>query len=164
MRHGRKINQLSRTKAHRSAMLKNMADSLIKHKRIITTTAKAKELRRFIEPLLTKAKTDSTHSRRVVFSNLNSKESITELFGTISEKIANRPGGYTRIIKMGFRPGDTAEIAMIELVDFNTSYTKNKNKKAAAAPVKRTRRAGGAKKKAEPKADADASAETPAAE
>jgi len=161
MRHGRKVNQLSRTKAHRGAMLKNMADSLIKHKRIITTTAKAKELRRFIEPLLTKAKTDSTHSRRVVFSNLNSKESINELFGVISEKIANRQGGYTRIIKMGFRPGDTAEIAMIELVDFNSTYSKNKKAKSATTPVKRTRRSGGSKKKTEAKPDAESSADAP---
>ena len=163
MRHGRKVNQLSRTKAHRDALMANMTDSLIKHKRMVTTVAKAKALRKFVEPLLTRAKTDSTHNRRIVFSYLQNKESIKELFGVVSEKIANRPGGYTRIIKMGFRPGDSAEIAMIELVDFNETYKGTANKKGAAAaakPVaKRTRRAGGAatataKKKAEPKAKA----------
>ncbi|MFM7016071.1 MAG: 50S ribosomal protein L17 [Bacteroidota bacterium] len=154
MRHGRKVNQLSRTKAHRDALMANMTDSLIKHKRIVTTVAKAKALRIFVEPLLTRAKTDSTHNRRMVFKYLQNKESIKELFGVVSEKIASRPGGYTRIIKMGFRPGDTAEIAMIELVDFNTTYIGTNNKKggaatATAAPAKKTRRAGGAKKKAD---------------
>jgi len=154
MRHGRKVNQLSRTKAHRDALMANMTDSLIKHKRIVTTVAKAKALRLFVEPLLTRAKTDSTHNRRMVFKYLQNKESIKELFGVVSEKIATRPGGYTRIIKMGFRPGDTAEIAMIELVDFNPNYKGTANKKGAAtaattAPAKRTRRAGGAKKKAD---------------
>jgi large subunit ribosomal protein L17 len=154
MRHGRKVNQLSRTKAHRDALMANMTDSLIKHKRIVTTVAKAKALRIFVEPLLTRAKTDSTHNRRMVFKYLQNKESIKELFGVVSEKIATRPGGYTRIIKMGFRPGDAAEIAMIELVDFNTTYIGTNNKKSAAttataAPAKRTRRAGGAKKKAD---------------
>jgi large subunit ribosomal protein L17 len=154
MRHGRKVNQLSRTKAHRDALMANMTDSLIKHKRIVTTVAKAKALRIFVEPLLTRAKTDSTHNRRMVFKYLQNKESIKELFGVVSEKIAARPGGYTRIIKMGFRPGDAAEIAMIELVDFNTTYIGTNNKKAAAAAAttataKRTRRAGTAKKKAD---------------
>jgi large subunit ribosomal protein L17 len=154
MRHGRKVNQLSRTKAHRDALMANMTDSLIKHKRIVTTVAKAKALRIFVEPLLTRAKTDSTHNRRMVFKYLQNKESIKELFGVVSEKIAARPGGYTRIIKMGFRPGDAAEIAMIELVDFNTTYIGTNNKKAAAATAttataKRTRRAGTAKKKAD---------------
>ncbi len=167
MRHGRKVNQLSRTKAHRDALMGNMADSLIKHKRIVTTVAKAKALRGFIEPLLTRAKTDSTHNRRVVFSYLQNKESIKELFGVVSEKIATRPGGYTRIIKMGFRPGDSAEIAMIELVDFNETYKGTANKKGAAATAKpaakRTRRAGGATKaakKAAPKADSTPQVET----
>ncbi|MFM2226399.1 MAG: hypothetical protein RJA07_2601 [Bacteroidota bacterium] len=154
MRHGRKVNQLSRTKAHRDALMANMTDSLIKHKRIVTTVAKAKALRIFVEPLLTRAKTDSTHNRRMVFKYLQNKESIKELFGVVSEKIATRPGGYTRIIKMGFRPGDSAEIAMIELVDFNTTYIGTNNKKGASAttvatPAKRTRRAGAAKKKAD---------------
>jgi large subunit ribosomal protein L17 len=154
MRHGRKVNQLSRTKAHRDALMANMTDSLIKHKRIVTTVAKAKALRMYVEPLLTRAKTDSTHNRRMVFKYLQNKESIKELFGVVSEKIATRAGGYTRIIKMGFRPGDSAEIAMIELVDFNTTYKGTANKKgsttaATAAPAKRTRRAGTAKKKAD---------------
>jgi large subunit ribosomal protein L17 len=147
MRHGRKINQLSRTKAHRDALMANMADSLIKHKRIFTTVAKAKALRQFVEPLLTRSKVDSTHNRRIVFKNLQNKESVKELFGVVSEKLANRPGGYTRIIKVGFRAGDTADMAMIELVDFNTTYTTKKGSSpAAAAPAKKTRRAGSAKK------------------
>ena len=171
MRHGRKVNQLSRTKAHRDALMGNMADSLIKHKRIVTTVAKAKALRGFIEPLLTRAKTDSTHNRRQIFRYLQNKESVKELFANISEKIASRPGGYTRIIKMGFRPGDSAEIAMIELVDFNENYKGTANKKGAAtakaAPAKRTRRAGGATKVAKketPAAAADEATEAPAAE
>lgn len=147
MRHGRKVNQLSRTKAHRDALMSNMADSLIKHKRIFTTVAKAKALRIYVEPILTKAKTDNTHNRRIAFSYLQNKESIKELFGTISEKIATRPGGYTRIIKVGHRAGDTADMAMIELVDFNTTYTKSTKKAAAPEKAKRTRRAGGAAKK-----------------
>ncbi|MEY2828506.1 MAG: hypothetical protein RIQ33_364 [Bacteroidota bacterium] len=157
MRHGRKVNQLSRTKAHRDALMANMTDSLIKHKRIVTTVAKAKALRMYVEPLLTRAKTDSTHNRRMVFKYLQNKESIKELFGVVSEKIATRAGGYTRIIKMGFRPGDSAEIAMIELVDFNTTYKGTANKKGSAtatiAPAKRTRRAGSAKKKADDTSD-----------
>lgn len=150
MRHGRKVNQLSRTKAHRDALLANMTISLIKHKRMITTVAKAKALRRYVEPLLTRAKEDNTHNRRIVFSYLQDKHAITELFGGVAEKIANRPGGYTRIIKVGFRPGDSADMAMIELVDFNTTYQSKAQQKsgAAAAPAKKTRRAGGARKKA----------------
>lgn len=124
MRHGNKINHLGRKTAHRKAMLKNMSNSLILHKRITTTVAKAKEFRKHIEPLLNKTKVDSTHNRRVLFSYLQDKESIKELFGVIAEKIADRPGGYTRIIKMGFRAGDAAEMAMIELVDFNDVYVK----------------------------------------
>ena len=163
MRHGRKVNQLSRTKAHRDALLANMTDSLIKHKRIITTVAKAKALRKYVEPILTRAKVDNTHNRRIIFSFLQNKESIKELFGNISEKIANRPGGYTRIIKIGFRPGDSADMAMIELVDYNTTYLSKHNQKQAAAaapaPAKRTRRAP-AKKAAKAKPAADESTET----
>lgn len=119
MRHGKKINHLSRTASHRRAMLSNMASSLIQHKRITTTVAKAKALRKFVEPLLTKAKDDSTNSRRVVFSYLQDKESVTTLFNEVAEKIADRPGGYTRIIKTGNRLGDNADMCIIELVDYN---------------------------------------------
>jgi large subunit ribosomal protein L17 len=154
MRHGDKINNLGRKKAHREALLSNLTCQLIQHKRIVTTLAKAKALRVFAEPLITKSKQNTTHQRRVVFSYLQDKAAITELFSTISEKIAGRPGGYTRIIKLGTRPGDNAEMAMIELVDFNEIYGKGKTEKKEGA--KRTRRAGGARKKA--------TAETPAAE
>ncbi len=119
MRHGKKFNHLGRTASHRKAMLSNMAVSLILHKRITTTTAKAKELRKFIEPLITKSKDDSTHSRRVVFSYLQNNEAVTELFNEIANKVGERPGGYTRIIKLGNRLGDNADICMIELVDYN---------------------------------------------
>jgi large subunit ribosomal protein L17 len=146
MRHGVKLNHLSRTSAHRKALLSNLACELVKHKRITTTIAKAKALRVYVEPLLTRAKTDSTHNRRIVFSYLQEKEAIKELFGLISEKIANRPGGYTRIIKLGKRVGDNAEVAMIELVDFNEIYGGKAD--TTAAPAKKTRRAGSAKKKA----------------
>jgi large subunit ribosomal protein L17 len=145
MRHGNKINHLGRKKAHRDALLKNLSNALIRYKRINTTLAKAKELRKHIEPLLTKCKTDTTHNRRILFSYLQDKESIKELFGTISDKISTRPGGYTRIIKLGFRSSDAAEMAMIELVDFNEIYktesssaagkTRRSRKKASAAPV-----------------------------
>lgn len=148
MRHGNKINHLGRKKAHRDALLKNLSNALIRYKRINTTLAKAKELRKHIEPLLTKCKTDSTHNRRILFSYLQDKESIKELFGTISDKISTRPGGYTRIIKLGFRSSDAAEMAMIELVDFNEIYktesssaagkTRRSRKKASAAPVVNT--------------------------
>jgi large subunit ribosomal protein L17 len=161
MRHGRKVNQLSRTKAHRDALLANMTISLIKHKRMITTVAKAKALRRYVEPLLTRAKVDNTHNRRIVFSYLQDKYAITELFGGVAEKIANRPGGYTRIIKVGFRPGDSADMAMIELVDYNTTYQSKAQQKsggATAAPAKKTRRAGGARKKAAKKDEGEAPA------
>ncbi|MFI3298416.1 MAG: 50S ribosomal protein L17 [Rikenellaceae bacterium] len=141
MRHGKTVNHLGRTSSHRKAMLANMASSLILHKRIETTLAKGKELRKYVEPLLTKSKNDTTHSRRVVFSYLKRKEAITELFREIAPKIADRPGGYTRILKTGFRKGDAAEMCIIELVDFS-SYTQAKE----AAPKKRTRRAGAAKK------------------
>jgi large subunit ribosomal protein L17 len=146
MRHGDKVNNLGRKKAHREALLSNLACQLIQHKRIVTTLAKAKALRVYVEPLITKSKDNSTHQRRVVFSYLQDKFAVTELFSTISEKIAGRPGGYTRIIKLGTRPGDNAELGMIELVDFNEIYGKGKEEKKEGA--KRTRRAGGARKKA----------------
>jgi large subunit ribosomal protein L17 len=136
MRHGKKFNHLSRTATHRRAMLSNMATSLIMHKRITTTLAKAKALRVYVEPLITRSKDDTTHSRRVVFSYLQSKEAVTELFRDISPKVAERPGGYTRIIKLGQRLGDNAEMAMIELVDFNLNLLGEKT----AAKAKGTRR------------------------
>ena len=129
MRHGKKFNHLGRKAAHRKAMLSNMACSLIDHKRINTTVAKAKALKQYVEPLITKAKNDSTHSRRVVFSYLRQKETIKELFGAVSSKVGDRPGGYTRIIKTGNRLGDKAEMCMIELVDFNDVYTNGKETK-----------------------------------
>ncbi|MGM9805962.1 MAG: 50S ribosomal protein L17 [Candidatus Aphodosoma sp.] len=162
MRHNKKFNHLGRTAAHRDAMLSNMATSLILHKRISTTTAKAKALRRYIEPLLTKAKLDTTHSRRMVFRKLRSKEAVTILFREIAEKIANRPGGYTRILRTGFRQGDAAEMCIIELVDYNENMLQEK----AAKKTTRTRRS---KKSAAPVAEAASAAtetavETPAAE
>ncbi|RYY87130.1 MAG: 50S ribosomal protein L17 [Chitinophagaceae bacterium] len=161
MRHGDKIKNLGRTKSHRDALMKNMACSLFQHKRIVTTLAKAKALRIYAEPLITKAKENTTHQRRVVFSYLQDKEAIKELFGTIAEKVAGRPGGYTRIIKLGIRPGDAAETALIELVDFNEIYGKATAKKDE--PAKRTRRAGGAKKKADTATAADAQEAAPEA-
>lgn len=146
MRHGKKFNHLGRKTAHRSAMLSNMASSLIKHKRINTTVAKAKALRKFIEPILTKSKTDDTHSRRVVFSYLQDKESVTELFNNVAGKIANRPGGYTRIIKTGARLGDNAEMCMMELVDFNELLLTETGE--AKGKTRRSRR-GGSKAKAD---------------
>ncbi len=157
MRHGDKIKNLGRTASHRKALLTNLAIELIQHKRIVTTLTKAKALRTWIEPLITKAKDNSTHSRRVVFSYLQNKEAVTELFSTVAEKIASRPGGYTRVLKLGICVGDNAEKAMIELVDFNEIYGKGIGE--AAAPAKKTRRAGGAKKKAD-----EAAAAAPAAE
>ncbi len=139
MRHGNKVNNLGRKSAHRKAMLSNMACSLIEHKRINTTVAKAKALRGYVEPLLTKAKSDSTHSRRTVFSYLQNKEIVSELFREVAPKIADRQGGYTRIIRTGYRLGDNAEMCMIELVDFNEIYTNEKAKKT----TRRSRRAGG---------------------
>ncbi|MGB0427779.1 MAG: 50S ribosomal protein L17 [Flavobacteriales bacterium] len=144
MRHGKKHNHLGRTAAHRKAMLSNMACSLILHKRINTTVAKAKALRKYVEPIITKSKTDSTHSRRVVFSYLKQKEVVKTLFGEVSTKVADRPGGYTRIIKTGFRKGDAAEMCMIELVDYNDIYNQEakpkkkstrRSKKANTAPA-----------------------------
>src|SRR5437764_6631391 len=146
MRHGDKTNNLGRKKAHREALLSNLTCQLIKHKRIVTTLAKAKALRVYAEPLITKSKQNTTHQRRVVFSYLQDKEAIKELFDVISAKIAGRPGGYTRIIKLGTRPGDNAELAMIELVDYNEVYGKQTEEKKEGA--KRTRRAGGSRKKA----------------
>ena len=159
MRHGDKINNLGRKKAHRDALLANLACNLIEHKRIVTTLAKAKALRIYVEPLITKSKKNETHQRRVVFSYLKDKEAVKELFDVISAKIAGRPGGYTRIIKLGTRPGDNAETAMIELVDFNEIYGKGKTERKEGA--KRTRRAGGAKKKAEATEAAPAAEATP---
>ncbi len=159
MRHGDKIKNLGRKKAHRDALLSNLACQLIEHKRIVTTLAKAKALRVYVEPLITKGKENTTHQRRVVFSYLQDKEAVKELFGSVAEKIAGRPGGYTRIIKLGTRPGDNAERGMIELVDFNEIYGKGKGEEKTGA--KRTRRSGGGKKKAEA-AEATPAAETPA--
>lgn len=130
MRYNKKFNHLGRTASHRSAMLANMASSLIKHKRIFTTTAKAKALRKYIEPLITKSKDDTTHSRRMVFSYLQDKYAVTELFTEVSQKIADRPGGYTRIIKTGNRLGDNAAMCFIELVDYNENMLKDTKKKA----------------------------------
>ena len=141
MRHNNKINHLGRTYAHRDAMLSNMAVSLIQHKRIFTTLAKAKELRKYIEPLITKSKTDTTHSRRIVFKNLSSKFAVKELFQEISQKIGDRPGGYTRIIKTGNRLGDNASTCFIELVDYNELMLKDKA--PAKAKTRRSRRSGG---------------------
>jgi large subunit ribosomal protein L17 len=123
MRHGDKINNLGRKSGHRRALMKNMTQALILHKRITTTLAKAKALRTHVEPILTKAKDNTTHSRRVAFSYIQNKEAIIELFGPVAEKIAERPGGYTRVVRLGFRRSDGSEMAMIELVDFNTDYT-----------------------------------------
>lgn len=149
MRHGNKINALGRTRPHRKSLLMNLANSLIKHKRINTTLAKAKELRRYIEPIITKSKTDSTHSRRTVFSFLRSKTAVAELFRDVAPKIASRPGGYTRILKTGNRPGDAAEMCFIELVDFNLTYVGGEKKEKAAKP--KTRR--GRSKKVNPEAE-----------
>ena len=145
MRHGKKGNHLGRTDSHRKAMLANMASSLIKHKRISTTLAKAKALRMYVEPLLTKSKTDTTHSRRIVFSYLQDKDTVTELFRDVAAKIASRPGGYTRIIKLNNRLSDNAEMALIELVDYNEVY----GKEAGAAEKKTTRRGRSKAKKAD---------------
>ncbi|HVW95217.1 MAG TPA: 50S ribosomal protein L17 [Mucilaginibacter sp.] len=155
MRHGKKVNHLGRTDSHRKAMMSNMATSLILHKRITTTLAKAKALRVYVEPILTKSKNDTTHSRRIVFSYLQDKDAVSILFREIAEKIASRPGGYTRIIKMENRLGDNAEMAMIELVDYNTVYGAD----TAKAEKKSTRRRGSGKGKSAPKAAAAPAAE-----
>jgi large subunit ribosomal protein L17 len=145
MRHGKTFNHLGRKAGHRSALLMNLSISLIQHKRIFTTWAKAKALKKHIEPLITKSKSNTTHNRRVVFSYLSNKEAVTELFSTVAGKVATRPGGYTRVIRTGFRRGDGAEMAMIELVDFNELYTNTKKRRsektaAAEGKVRRTRR------------------------
>ena len=157
MRHNKAINHLGRKSGHRKALLANMAASLILHKRIQTTVAKAKALQSYIEPLITKSKDDSTHSRRVVFSYLKSKEAVSELFRTVAPKIADRPGGYTRVLKTGFRQGDGADMALIELVDFNEAALASAPKKAAK---KTTRRSSKKAVEAAPAAEV----ETPAAE
>jgi len=164
MRHGKKFNHLGRTASHRKAMLSNMATSLILHKRISTTLAKAKELKKYVEPLITRAKEDTTHNRRVAFSYLQNKEGIKALFGEVVEKVGSRAGGYTRIIKTGFRLGDNAEMCIIELVDFNELMLKEA--KPAKKTTRRSRRGTGAAKAAEgtqetPEAKTD---EAPAAE
>lgn len=161
MRHGDKINNLGRTASHRRALLSNLACELIAHKRIVTTLAKAKALRTYIEPLITKGKENTTHQRRVVFSYLQDKVAVTELFSTIAEKIGGRPGGYTRIIKLGIRQGDNAEMGLIELVDFNEIYGKGKTE--TKEPAKKTRRGRTSKKAGEAKAE-EAKPEEKAAE
>ncbi len=150
MRHGKKFNHLGRKAAHRKSMLANMGVSLIEHKRIFTTLAKAKALRQFLEPIITKSKEDNTHNRRIVFKYLRNKYAVTELFKNISQKIADRPGGYLRIIKVGKRAGDNAEMAMIEFVDYNETYNPNAKKK------KTTRRSRRRKKAADQPVDAPA--------
>ncbi len=155
MRHGKKFNHLGRKTAHRRAMLANMACSLIEHKRINTTVAKAKALRTFVEPLITKSKNDTTHNRRVVFSYLRNKYAVSELFKEVSVKVADRPGGYVRIIKLGNRQGDNADMAMIELVDYNTTYNPNSKKKK-----KTTRRRSKSKKAETVEATTEAAVET----
>jgi large subunit ribosomal protein L17 len=167
MRHGDKVKNLSRTKAHREALLSNLACQLIQYKKIVTTTAKAKALRTYVEPLITKSRKGDTkeqisHQHRVVFSYLQDKAAVKELFTVVGPKIAGRPGGYTRIIKLGARVGDNAETAMIELVDFNEIY--GKGKEEAKTPAKRTRRAGGAKKKADTTAKTEKPEDTTTAE
>jgi large subunit ribosomal protein L17 len=160
MRHGKKHNHLGRTDSHRKAMLSNMASSLILHKRITTTLAKAKELRKYVEPLITKSKSDTTHSRRTVFAYLKDKETVSLLFREVAEKVATRPGGYTRIVKLGNRLGDNAEMALIELVDYNEVFTKG----GAVVEKKATRRRGGKAKKSESAAAAAAAEVAPATE
>ena len=171
MRHGRKVNHLGRTHAHRLAMLSNMPTPLVMHKRIKTTVAKAKALQQYVEPLINRSKEDTTHSRRVVFSYLQNKYAVTELFREVAGKVADRPGGYTRIIKLGTRLGDAAEMCLIELVDFNEVYSKTGKATATKkAPVRRSRKkstaaATDAKVVEEaPAAEAPKAEETPAAE
>jgi len=158
MRHGKRFNHLSRKAPHRKSMLSNMASSLILHKKIETTVAKAKALRKYIEPILTRSKSDTTHSRRLVFSLLNDKAAVTELFNNISEKIASRPGGYTRIIKTGFRLGDNAEMCVIELVDYNTLLLVSDDKDKSSKSRRRRRK----KSTANVSAAADAKSVKPA--
>lgn len=165
MRHGKTVNHLSRKAGHRAALLMNLSQALIQHKRIFTTVAKAKALKKHIEPLITKSKSNTTHNRRVVFSYLSNKDAVTELFSTIAAKVATRPGGYTRVIRTGFRKGDGAEMAMIELVDFNEIYTNTKKRRSekttdTGGKTRRTRRSKG---KATVTATAPAAATTAAA-
>ncbi len=162
MRHGKKVNHLSRQTGHRKAMLANMACSLIEHKRINTTVAKAKALKQFVEPLVTKSKEDTTHNRRIVFAYLRNKYAVTELFREVDTKVGDRPGGYTRIIKLGNRLGDNADMAMIELVDFNTVY--NGGKKEVKKTTRRSRGAKKAEGTAPEAPAADASENTEATE
>jgi len=157
MRHGKKINHLGRKTAHRKSMLANMACSLIEHKRINTTVAKAKALKQFVEPMITKSKEDNTHNRRIVFSRLRQKEAVAELFREVATKVGDRPGGYTRIIKLGNRLGDNADMAMIELVDFNEIYNAGKAKKTKT--TRRSRRGGSSKPATAPVADTKATKE-----
>ncbi|WP_228852316.1 50S ribosomal protein L17 [Aegicerativicinus sediminis] len=157
MRHGKKINHLGRKTAHRKSMLANMACSLIEHKRINTTLAKAKALKQFVEPMITKSKDDTTHNRRIVFSRLRQKEAVTELFRDVAAKVGDRPGGYTRIIKLGNRLGDNAEMAMIELVDYNELYNASKPEKKS---TRRSRRGGGKSSTAAPVATETKAAES----
>lgn len=168
MRHAKRINHLGRTDAHRKAMMANMATSLIMHKRISTTLAKAKELRKFVEPLVTRSKNDTTHSRRMVFSQLRNKYAVTELFREVSQKVATRPGGYTRILKTGFRKGDNAEMCIIEFVDYNETYTQEGGKKKTTRTRRSSKKAVKAEEVAETVAEtvAEPVAETeaPAAE
>ncbi|MBQ9439463.1 MAG: 50S ribosomal protein L17 [Paludibacteraceae bacterium] len=168
MRHNKSFNHLGRTASHRSAMLSNMACSLLLHKRISTTVAKAKALRQYLEPLMTKAKNDSTANRRLVFAHLKQKEVIKVLFGEIAEKIANRPGGYTRILKTGFRLGDGADMCIIELVDYNENMLTNKPAKKSTRTRRSSKKAAptaeAAEKKAAEKQEAAPAAEAPAAE
>lgn len=159
MRHGDKIKNLGRTYQHRAALLANLTCQLIEHKRIITTLAKAKSLRVYVEPIITRAKEDNMHNRRVIFSRLQDKAAINELFGVIGDKVASRPGGYTRIIKLAHRMGDASDMAMIELVDFNTIYGKD-TEAAAAKKTRRSRRSSGAKKAATTAPAAPAAEET----
>ena len=161
MRNRNKINQLSRTSSHRIAMMANMASSLIEHKRVSTTVAKAKALRGYVEPLITKSKEDTTHSRRMVFRKLKNKDAVSELFREVAPKVGDRPGGYTRIIKTGFRQGDSAEMCIIELVDFNEIYTTDK--KDSAKKTRRSRRGSGGSKPTENVAEATAAAAEEAA-
>ena len=158
MKHGKKGIHLGRKVAHRKSMLANMACSLIEHKRINTTVAKAKALKQFVEPLITKSKTDTTHNRRLAFSALRNKYAVSELFRDVAQKVGDRPGGYTRVIKMGNRLGDNADMAMIELVDFNTVYNADK------AEAKKTTRRSRSRKKSDSAATPEAQAESPAAE
>ena len=164
MRHNKKFNHLGRTASHRSAMLANMAISLIMHKRITTTVAKAKALKKYVEPLITKSKEDSTNSRRVVFSYLQNKEAIKELFGEVAQKVGDRPGGYTRIIKLGTRQGDAAQVCFIELVDFDPEMAKTETKKKATRRSRKATKAEAPAQEAKAEAAAEEVAEAPAAE